>query len=720
MEVGPRHRAEAVPEGQLLGELRDANAKLVVETLRSKDLAEEAAQAEALFNALPDVIARYDRAHRYRYLNTAAERLLGRSRTEFLGKTNAEVGFPVEHASEWDGLLLETFAHGRSLERFFTFVLPDGRREFHVRTIPERGSTQAVTSVVTVARDVTESAMYHAARADADRVRRIQTVTAAFSSAPTPRDVAQVLATQAQEALAADGALVMLLDKAGERLELAGAVGYPAAVVDEWSAIPLETHLPLPDVVRSGIPLYFTTRRSVLERYPALASDRHESDEALAAIPLTFNEHTLGAVALVFRSTRSFAESDRAFISSLAQLSAQAIDRARLLDAERLARRDAEAANGLKDDFLATMSHELRTPLNAVLGWATLLRGRLGDTVLAKRGIEAIERNARIQTRLVEDTLDVSRIVSGKLKLDLEPVDVETIVAAAVDVMRGAAEAKQVELDVSFKGICRVNADPGRLQQVVWNLVSNAVKFTSEGGRIDVSVHCAATAGVVIAVQDTGVGIPPDFLPRAFDRFRQLDGSTTRRQGGLGIGLSIVRQLVELHGGTVEAKSDGVGKGASFIVTLPAASEEGPVGTEPVSAGGFFGGPRALAGKRILLVDDDDDARDILAIALEECGADVCPASSADDALAKIAARKPDAMVCDIGMPVTDGYMLMRAVRALPVVAGGTVPAIAVTGFARTEDASRALEAGFQQHLAKPVELQELVEAVTKLLAGGS
>ena len=380
-----------------------------------------------------------------------------------------------------------------------------------------------------------------------------------------------------------------------------------------------------------------------------------------------------------------------------------------------MARREAEVANGLKDDFLATMSHELRTPLNAVLGWAMLLREKRATAAMAERGIEAIERNARIQARLIEDVLDVSRIVSGKLELDLSAVEVASAVRAAVDVVRAAADAKKVHLHVDVEDVCVISADPTRLQQVVWNLVSNAVKFTPEGGRVDVSVR-ASGGRAVLEVRDTGAEIPPEFLPRVFDRFRQLDGSTTRRHGGLGLGLAIARQLVELHGGTLVAKSDGLGTGATFTVDLPGSCAESSTSVPRPRPSPGAADHAVLEGLRVLVVDDDADAREVVSLALQERGADVLHAGSAADGLAQAALQRPDVLICDIGMPGTDGYAMMRELRALPEVAGGRIPAIAVTGFARSEDVRRALESGFQRHLAKPVDLWKLVEALAKLV----
>lgn len=404
-------------------------------------------------------------------------------------------------------------------------------------------------------------------------------------------------------------------------------------------------------------------------------------------------------------------------------------ERIRLLASEREARRDAEAANRLKDEFLATMSHELRTPLNAILGWATLLRRGPRDEKSIDRALATIERNARAQARLIEDVLDVSRIISGKLRLDLRRVDMNSIARAAVDVVRPAAEAKRVRLDVDLAPdeVENLVGDADRLQQVVWNLLSNAVKFTPPGGTVSLRVERVGSAERVV-VHDTGAGIPPELLPFIFERFRQADSSTTRRHAGLGLGLAIVRHLVEMHGGTVTVESGGSGLGTTFTVTLPIralldaeaeaeaqarATAEGEAEATPSRMASQP--PDALAGIEILVVDDDEDSRLLLRAALERVGGSVHVVESARAALAFIESHPVDVMVSDIGMPEEDGYRLMQRVRALPASRGGQVPALALTAYARREDARRAYQAGYQTHLAKPADVDELTREVARL-----
>lgn len=395
-------------------------------------------------------------------------------------------------------------------------------------------------------------------------------------------------------------------------------------------------------------------------------------------------------------------------------------ERQHLLVRERRARAAAEEASELKDQFLATISHELRTPLNAVLGWARMLRrGGLTDEKHA-RGLETIERNAHAQAQLIEDLLDVSRIISGKLRLDVTAVDLPAVVAAALDAVRPAAEAKGIRLESTLDPRAGpIAGDGGRLQQVAWNLLSNAVKFTPTGGRVRVLLE-RFDAAVELVVSDDGQGIEEAFLPHAFDRFRQADATTTRAQGGLGLGLAIVRQLAELHGGTVRVSSDGPGRGATFVVRLPVAARppdevERDPSRAPLGALPEMDRLKEITGLRVLVVDDEADARDLLVMALEHGGATVTAAGSVAEALEAFERWPPDVTLSDIGMPGQDGYALVRAIRALPESAGGRAPVVALTAFTRPEDRTRALRAGFDLHLAKPIDLAQLLDVVARL-----
>jgi PAS domain S-box-containing protein len=380
---------------------------------------------------------------------------------------------------------------------------------------------------------------------------------------------------------------------------------------------------------------------------------------------------------------------------------------------EQAARAEIEKTNRLKDEFLAMLSHELRTPLNAIVGWAHLLRSAPNMAPAnVTRGLEAIDRNAAIQTQIVSDVLDISRMASGKIRLTPRRVDPGEVVKAAMDTVRPAAEAKRIELGVALPDPPEfVYADADRLQQVVWNVLQNAVKFTPSGGRVEARVS-RADSHVEIAVSDTGMGIAKDFLPHVFDAFRQADSSSSRRHGGLGLGLAIVRQLVELHGGRVEAASEGEGRGTTVTVRLPLMA----VAPERPSLSGERERPAPrLGGVSVLVVDDHADARELVALALEHAGARVLTAAGAAEGLALLRDRRPDVLLCDLEMPGESGFDLMEKVRALPPDAGGLTPAIAFTAYARDEDRVRTLVAGFQRHLPKPVRPDELAHAVANL-----
>jgi PAS domain S-box-containing protein len=396
-------------------------------------------------------------------------------------------------------------------------------------------------------------------------------------------------------------------------------------------------------------------------------------------------------------------------------------DRERLLESERAARSEAERASYMKDEFLATLSHELRTPLNAVLGWATALRAGHFPTEELEQGLETIERNARVQAQIIEDLLDMSRIISGKVRLDVQRVDLPAVVAAAIDTVRASASAKGVRLQTIIDPLnAPVTGDPNRLQQVFWNLLSNAIKFTPKGGRVQVLLE-RVDSHVEVSIIDTGEGISPEFLPYVFDRFKQADASTTRRHGGLGLGLAIVKQLVELHGGSVRVKSSGTGKGASFIVSLPMTVLH-PL-QEPWERGHPQSKPRdlpsvpaiSLNNVSVLVIDDELDARNLLKLLLESAGAVVYLAPSAEQGMEHLLTKSVDVLICDIGMPDVDGYSLMRRIRALGDGQKSEVAAVALTAYARLEDRTEAMSAGFQNHLPKPVEPAELLAVVHSL-----
>ena len=434
------------------------------------------------------------------------------------------------------------------------------------------------------------------------------------------------------------------------------------------------------------------------------------------AAPLTAGDGTpIGAVRVLGEG--AFTDEDEDVLVQLAQMASIAIQNA-LYTEER-------EANRLKDEFLAIVSHELRTPLAAMLTWAGLLRGGKLEPAAAARGVEVIERSARAQAQLIDDLLDMSRIMTGKMRLDMQPLEVRAVVRCALDSVAPAAEAKSIALAAALDGVpVRLLGDSDRLQQVMWNLLSNAIKFTPKGGRVDVRVR-VANGDAEISVGDTGAGISPEFLPHVFDRFRQADSTSTRSHGGLGLGLAIVRHLVDLHGGTVHAESAGTGRGATFVVSLPLRE----LREEPAAATVALARPRApapgvglepafdLRGLRVLLVEDDADGSEAIATVLGVAGAEVRSAGSTAAALEVLATWRPDVLVSDIGLPGEDGYTLLRRVRTLEEDGGARLPAIALTAYAQAEDRIRALTAGFQAHVTKPVEPRAFLEVLAGLRA---
>jgi signal transduction histidine kinase/CheY-like chemotaxis protein len=444
------------------------------------------------------------------------------------------------------------------------------------------------------------------------------------------------------------------------------------------------------------------------------ADDFSEADERLAATLAT-------QVAIAYENAQLYSDAQRhagELQLEITERKNAEEERAELLVRERAARAEAEQANRTKDEFLAVLSHELRTPLSAILGWSHLVRTGKLDEPQMSRAFETIERNARSQSQLIDDLLDVSRIITGKLQIEPRAVDLCTVIEAAIDAVRPASETKGVRFETALDpAACLVPGDANRLQQIFWNLFSNAIKFTPENGQVSVKLERVGSR-VRVSVRDSGIGITPEFLPYIFDRFRQADGSTTRVHGGLGLGLAIVKHLVQLHNGEVEVASKGKDEGATFTVNLPLASpaasksSESGAATEPDSNGLPASFSKLLDGLRILVVDDETDSRDLVAAILTRCGSEVKCCETAAEAIKTLRAWKPDLLVSDIGMPHEDGYSLIRKLRKLRLKLAREIPAVALTAYATDDDRERALSAGFQMHVAKPIEPKELVRCI--------
>jgi signal transduction histidine kinase len=596
---------------------------------------------------------------------------------------------------------------------------------------------QAVLRAVRRERDV--GAEKRAEKRRAFLARAMETLVSSFDFNATLTRVAELIVPEL-----ADWCTIDIMDPgSGQRRQIAVAHHDPAKVefarqVGLRYPPDLAATTGAPQVMRSGkselyaeIPMALVEAAATNAEHLQILRELKLESAMVVALRNTAGR-SIGAITFIYAdSGRRYGEDDLSFAEDFARRAALAIESARALAEveaararEQAMREQAELASTAKDHFLATVSHELRTPLNVILGWAVVLRER-GVEPEIQRALAVIERNARAQARLIEDVLDVSRIVNGKMALTLGAVNVGEAVRAAVLGMRPAADAKGIALSVDQPSDERgltIIADADRLQQILWNLLTNAVKFTPRGGSIVIFAERVGSE-VRIHVSDTGEGIPEGALRYVFEPFRQADSSTTRRHGGLGLGLSLVKQITAAHGGTVEASSLGEGRGATFVVRLPARAATDAVRATPPGSRKIepapIGAPR-LYGVSVLVVDDEADARELVGEAFETAGATVHLAASAREALSLLSSERPSILVSDIGMPHEDGYALMRQVRSLPAEQGGEIPALALTAYARATDAERAFDAGYQRHVSKPVDPLQLVELVAGLVGRGA
>jgi PAS domain S-box-containing protein len=578
----------------------------------------------------------------------------------------------------------------RVLEEEVELVRPDGaRRTVSVNSAPIYDAAGTLVAGVSAFADITDRKRTELALRDSEE--RGRAIVAALEEGIVLRGIDGTV-------LFANASAERLLGLASHQMTplRSAAPGWRAAVRVDGTTFPVDEQAPL-RALREG--------RALSNEIIGI----HRSDGRLMwlsvnAQPLFDREGMVsGVVSSFFDITESkTAEEERQVLFARAESARQA----------------AESASRAKDEFLAIVSHELRNPLNAILGWTRLLRAGTLSPERAARALETIERNAISQAQLVEDLLDVSRVISGKLPLDVQTVPLARVIEAAVDSARPAIEAKGLRLNLVLDSEGVLSGDPGRLQQIVWNLLTNATKFTPRGGAIHVVLR-RDDSHLELSVTDTGQGISPTFIDQIFDRFKQADSSTTRQQGGLGLGLAIAKNLVEMHGGTIEARSDGIGRGATFVVRVPvAAMRRSPAPQPPRRLADppvTFQPPPELRGVRILVVDDEPDARELVTAVLAECGAVVRTAPSAALAIAAVEQDAPDVLLCDIGMPFEDGYSLIARVRALPTARGGAMPAACLTGYTTVDDRRRALLAGFNMHLAKPIEPSELIAVAANL-----
>ncbi|HEV7300092.1 MAG TPA: PAS domain S-box protein [Tepidisphaeraceae bacterium] len=671
-----------------------------------------------------------DAAGGFVQVNDAFCRITGYSHEQLAQLDFAQITHPDDR-ERYEQLLGELLRKERGsfvLEK--RYVRPDGStvwvQNSKSATHDEQG---AIVNIIVLSEDITE-------RKRSDELLKSQNRTLELIAADAPLSEALAALTRVIEEQA-DGrvvASILLLDEDGKRFRVGAAPNLPASYNEAVQRIDIAAGI---GTCMDAAARNRTVMTSDIATDPAWAGIKHLplalGLRACWSMPIRSSRGmVIGTFAIYLREAREPAQRERELVESLSRAASLAIERRNaeaeregLLERERSARAEAERASRMKDEFLATLSHELRTPLNAIMGWSTILRmPNVSDDDL-QQGIETIERNARSQAQIIEDLLDMSRIISGKVRLDVQRVDLPAILQAGVETVTPTADAKGVRLQTVIDPIVGpVSGDPNRLQQVMWNLLTNAIKFTPRGGRVQVLLE-RVNSHLEISVVDTGEGISPEFLPHVFDRFRQADASTTRQHGGLGLGLAIAKQLVDLHGGSIRAKSMGRGHGATFTIALPVLpinwsdtvvqhdDRREPQATSVQSSNGDA--CMKISGVKVLVVDDEPDGRNLIKRLLEDCEATVTTAGSATEALDLFKSVAPDVLVSDVGMPGEDGYSLIRRIRKLGPEHRSNVPAIALTAYARSEDRTRSVLAGFQMHISKPVEPSELIAMIASL-----
>lgn len=722
VEVSTRLMMEAGKPIGVQGIARDVTERKRAEALH---LSAEA-RYHTLFDNANDLIYTHDLQGNFLTVNQMSERITGYGHEEAMQMNIGQIVAPEYLPMVLDRVKRQVYGEEFKTPLELEIVCKDGSRmalEINTRVLVENGMPVGMQGI---ARDITERKQTELMQA---RLNRLAALRADVSVALTDENdtlpqILQKCAEALVEHLDAAFARIWLLNETADLLELKASAGILTNLNTAQARVPIGK---------------FKAGLVALEKAPHLtndlATDPSVAEEdwaqiegliAFAGYPLMVGERLVGVIAL-FAQQRLEADTLNS-LASVADTIVHGVERKRvederemLLEREHEARMLAETANHLKDDFLAMISHELRAPLTAILGWAQMLRSGTLDRASAERALTTIERNAKSQAHLVGDLLDASRIATGKLSLETKPVELMSVVDAAVDAVRPSVEAKNLRMQIVLEPwVGPFNGDPERLKQVVWNLLSNAIKFTPAGGLIEVRLERLENKALLI-VSDTGQGIDPEFLPHIFDRFRQADSSSRRQQGGLGLGLSIVKHIVELHGGAIYAYSRGQGQGSDFMITLPLAvqkaeSSNNELWPETLPESALQSRNGSLRGVKVLVVDDEHDTREILSVMLVRYGTEIRTAGSVAEAMGILSTWQPDLLVSDIGMPIEDGYVMIEKLRALPPDQGGEIPAIALTAFASPVDREKALAAGFQRHLSKPVEPVELAKVVARVL----
>ena len=682
-----------------------------------------------LFQNANDIVYTLDLQGRLTSVNKAGELITGFSAEEMLGRSIAELVRP-ESMPTMMQMLERKFAGQTRTDYELEILTKHGERrtiEISSRLIVENGEPAGIQGI---ARDITERKLAEErVRAANERaiieyeqlLERIAALAQALGASHELVSIYRALRDFSIASAPCNGLFVSLYDPMKD--VRTAAYGWGDGVEFDVSALPpmpVTTDGPNSRAVRTAEVVITDNYMKTTTGHPQVivGPDNGLRPQASLAVPMSVLGRVVGTIEVQSYAPHAYKAEHATAMRMAANLTAVAIENAQLLARESQARAEAEKSNRLKDEFLATVSHELRTPLTAILGWAHMLDSNKLADAQAQRAIQTIQRNAKAQAEIIDDILDVSRIITGNLYLNLQPTELTRVIEAAINVVRPTAEAKRIEIETELGDHpALVSGDAHRLQQIVWNLLSNAIKFTPPGGKVRIRTFEDVTH-VHLEIADNGQGIRGDFLPHVFERFRQADSSTTRQHGGLGLGLAIVRHLVDIHGGSVLANSEGEGRGAIFTVTLPLLSSEGLAATDAQKTSSDLKQTQPeLNGVHVLLVDDDAGTREMISAALNERRARVTAVASAQEALSEIKRARPDVLVSDIAMPVQDGYQLIEQIRALELNQAKTIPAVAITAYAREEDRRRALAAGYQSYLPKPIEPAELIAVVAELVS---